>query len=89
MEKKFYTLVKKDHKFGSNERIHGHIDAYKELICDGNKNGIDEPGFAFADIPNVGAVYVTCCEPEQYDTFKKLVEKHFPGLCEFDYEVTE
>lgn len=90
MEKKvFNTLIKKDHKFGENEYVHGRISGMQEMICDGNNNGVDEPGYAMWHIPGVGEVLVTYCEPEKYESFKNLVEKHYPGLCEFDYDMSE
>ena len=75
MERMFYTLVKKDHKFGNNSYVKGRISGYKELICDGNRNGIDEPGYGNRMVPDVGYVLRTCCEPEQYEIFKDRVER--------------
>lgn len=87
MERKFYTLIKFDHKLGRNEYIQGRIAGYKELLCDGDRNGIDKPALGMRTNSEVGMLYVTMCEPEKYEIFKDLVEKHHPGLCEFDYQV--
>lgn len=87
MERMFNTRVKKDHKFGNSSYVHGRISGYKELICDGDKNGIDNPGWANRMVPEVGLVLRTCCEPEKYEIFKNHVERYYPGLCEFDYTV--
>ena len=86
MERKFKTLIKETHKHGMNEYVHGRISGYKEVMCDGVRNGFDEPGFAFKHVPGIGSVHTTVCEPEQYEKFKDLVEKHYPGLCEFNYQ---
>lgn len=88
MERMFYTLIKKDHKFGNNRYVHGRISGYKELICDGIRNGIDEPGYCNRMIPEVGLVMRSYCEPEKYDTFKDHVERYYPGLCEFDCDMS-
>lgn len=85
MERMFYTRVNEDHKFGKNSYVHGRISGYKELLCDGDKNGIDNPDFANQVIPGVGLVFRTCCEPWRYELFKDRVERYYPGLCEFDY----
>lgn len=86
MERKFKTLVKEEHKFGTNEYVLGTINGFKQLVCDGKRNGFDEPGVApLWQMPGVGMMFTSLCTQEQYDTFAQLVEKHYPGLCEFDY----
>ena len=84
MERKFYTLVKENHKFGGNDYIRGKIHSYKELICDGERDGLTKPAFAWNIISGVGHAIATECTQEQYDHFSQMVEKHYPGLCEFD-----
>ncbi len=86
MERKIYTLVKEDHKFGKNSYVRGKIHSYKELICDGERDGISKPAFAWKVVSGVGEVIATVCTQEQYDRFSQMVEKHYPGLCEFDYK---
>lgn len=49
----------------------------------------DELGIANWHIPGVGLVLMTYCEPGKYETFKNLVEKHYPGLCEFNYDMSK
>ena len=86
MERIFKTLVREDHKFGKNDFVLGRISGYMEVICDGRRNGIDEPGVdALWYVREVGHRFTTLCEPEQYEQFANLVEKHYPGLCIFDY----
>lgn len=84
MERKFYTMIKFDHPLGRNEYVQGRIAGYKELLCDGDRNGLVEPASATFSNPDIGMMYVTICDPEKYEAFKNLVEMHHPGLCEFD-----
>lgn len=86
MERFFKTLVREDHKFGMNDYVLGRVSGILEVICDGKRNGIDEPGVdAMWEIPGVGSTFTTLCEPEQYEQFANLIEKHYPGLCIFNY----
>lgn len=87
MEKLFATLIKKEHKLGENEYVQGRINGIMEILCNGKRNGIDEPAIAGRRIPGVGELMLTECEPEQYEVFKNLIEKHHPGLCEFDVDI--
>lgn len=87
MEKVFDTLVKKDHKFGGNNYVTGRIFGMMEGICRGYRDGFNEPDLALWHVPGVGDVMTTVCEPEKYESFKTLVEKHYPGLCEFDTDL--
>ena len=87
MERIFNTLIKKDHVDGENEYIQGRISGIQEIVCDGLRNGIDEPCCPTWDVADAGKVIMTICEPEKYETFKNLVDRHYPGLCEFDYSV--
>lgn len=80
----YRTLVQEDHKFGKNNYVKGRIGGYKELICDGENDGLRKPSYAWDYIPGVGEFVDTVCSKEQYDRFRALVERHYPGLCEFD-----
>ena len=87
MEKKIFdTLVKKNHKLGGNEYVTGRIHGMMEAICR-NEDGFDEPVPCLWHIPGVGDVMTTYCEPEKYESFKNLVEKNYPDLCEFDVDL--
>jgi hypothetical protein len=89
MEKKIFdTLVKKDHMFGNNNYVIGRIHGMMEVICDGNEDGFNKPELCLWHIPGVGDVMTTYCEPGKYESFKNLVEKHYPNLCEFNYDMS-
>lgn len=84
-ERKYRTLIKKNHKFGENEYVQGRISGIQEVICDRDRNGVDNPAVeVLYDVMNTGLVLTTLCSQEQYDRFAELVEKHYPGLCVFD-----
>lgn len=78
----FKTLVKntKDVRdaWRNNEYIKGRIAGISLAIC-GEKV---RPYKRIKD----GQVQGVVCEPEKYVEFKKLVDKHYPGLCEFNYK---
>ena len=87
MVQEFYTLVRHDNeKFGNNKFVLGKIVAYKELLCDNRIPREDgkRRGFATRRCKNDDRVLKTICTPEHYDEFAKLVEYHYPGLCEFN-----
>lgn len=82
----FKTLVKADHKFGDNEFALGRIFGFMELLCNGSHNGRDEPGYVIQRTKE-GCVLRTKCVPDKYVEFTKLVKKHYPDLCIFNYGV--
>lgn len=59
---------------------------------------VDGVKLGLCDLPNGGKEYTTMtlkdnakimiaeCTEEQYELFKKTIEKLYPGLCEFDVE---
>lgn len=89
MEKVFDTLVKKNHKFGDNKYVTGRIAGMMDAICCRNEEGYYEPELCLWHIPGVGDVMTTYCEESKYESFKKLVEKNYPGLCEFDVDLVK
>lgn len=82
--KLFRTLVKKDHKFGGNDYVLGRISGYKNILCDGDRDGISKPGFGMFST-EIGTIMACKCTLEEYNKFIDLVNKHYPGLCVFDY----
>ena len=81
-ENKRNTFIKKDHKFGSNKQVLGRIlgigycmQNYKDTY----------PIYKFKD----GRIYIGKFTDEQYEKFKSIIEKLYPGLCEFDYTLKE
>lgn len=89
MEKIFDTLIKKDHKFGSNNYVIGRITGMQEAICRNYRDGYNEPDLELWHIPGKGDVTTVICEPSKYESFSNLVEKWYPGLCEFDVNLEE
>lgn len=85
MEKTFRTLVKKDavisdsHGFALGT-VNGFLLAFCELPygLEGDPKQVIESG----------TVLTTKCEPDAYDVFRVHVEWLYPGLCEFNYELT-
>ena len=84
MNKKYVvsTLIKRNHKFGENAYVRGRISGIKLVVCDGSDK------FANCEIDE-GILIKSECTPEQYDEFMNIVEKHYPGLCEFDYKLKQ
>lgn len=81
--REFNTFVKKGVKpcFDDNDYVLGRISGMMDAIC----NPENEPAFATYHIPEGTGLTVECTQ-EQYDKFTKMVEKNYPGLCEFDFK---
>lgn len=80
--RKFYTFIKKEHKLGDRLYVHGRIHGFMTLICEEDQ-GVPSGVGVFGS----GTIFVTKTTEEKYAKFKEVVEKHYPGLCEFDVEV--
>lgn len=80
--RKFYTLIKKEHKLGDRLYVQGRIHGFMTLICEE-----DETIPSGIGVNEVGTIFVTVTDEEKYAKFKEIVERHYPGLCEFDVEV--
>ena len=81
MERKiFKTLVKNDHaKFGGNKYVIGRISGIGYMISaldieHGNTGN------------NEGFIYINEFTTDEYENFKQIIEKLYPGLCEFNYQ---
>lgn len=85
MEKrKYYTLIRKDHKLGDNVYVHGVVSGIRFMICEYEghiPHGIGK-------LEN-GMMLISECSPEDYELFTKKVEEFYPGLCIFDYQMKE
>ena len=83
MEKKlFRTLIKGNTLLGAKEYVRGKISGYQDIICDRDEER------SFANImAEKGVILTTKCTELQYDAFRQMVEKHYPGVCEFDYVI--
>lgn len=86
MEKRiFKTLILKKGRLGKNKYVHGRISGMSVALCGGV-----ECDKRFALMENRKVLMVTSeCTQKQYDKFKELVEKVYPGICIFDYKESE
>lgn len=79
----FNTLVKKEHaKFGDNKYVNGRISGIGYMINESDMNFANTHG-------NEGFIYINKFTTDEYEKFKEIVEKLYPGLCEFDYKLKE
>ena len=85
-ERMYFTLVKRDHKLGGRGLVLGRIMGYKELLCDGERNGRTKPAFPITIDDDGNAIIASICTQELYDVFTAMVELHYSGLCIFDYD---
>lgn len=82
MEKrKYYTVIRKEHKLGENLYVIGVVSGLRFALCEDKDsypwgNGEIEEGY----------ILVTECTSELYENFTKRVEEIYPGLCIFDYK---
>lgn len=75
------TLIKRNHdKFGDNAYVMGRISGMQLVICECDDK------FPITEIEE-GHILTTKCTLKQYEDFMNLIEKHYPGLCEFDYKL--
>lgn len=84
MKRIYWTKIDGNNKiFGGREYICGRINGFMEVLCGRNSSPrlVDPEN-------NVEHISVKCTE-EEYQAFQKLVEKRYPGLCEFDVEFVE
>lgn len=84
MDKKYLikTLIRWDHKLGDEPYVQGRISGMQLVISNDTK--------AYAN-KRVAEGYVLQGEftAIEYDDFMNIVEKHYPGLCKFDYKESE
>lgn len=74
--KEFSTLIKRNHEFGD------------ELFTVGRITGIGfaesgyEIGYTIVE-HSKGYIFTKRFTPEEYDSFRNIIEKFYPGLCIF------
>lgn len=80
--KYFATLIPYDHPLADNDYVAGRISAAFRLICNTDKLicYCIPQGLGHCD-----TCYVVLATSEQYDKFKSVLEKWYPGLCKFEY----
>lgn len=80
----FVTHVKKGARPWRDDNcdfVVGRVSGMKTAICDFD----NKPDYADYYGPD-GVLLITKCTQEQYDKFTEIVEKNYPGLCDFDYK---
>ena len=77
----FKTLVRTNHRLGYKEHVRGELDGIALVMLDTHLFSIKEG--------RDGHVYTCACGVRAYKKYAKFVEKHYPGLCTFDYEESE
>lgn len=76
-----FHAVKTGKEVIRNDYILGRIDGFMEAICE----YLDQIKYPMRQNINTGEYILTVnCTSEQYEQFKKMVEKRYPGLCKFD-----
>ena len=70
-------------KLMRNDRDVARVDGVKLGLCDLPNGGKAYTTMTLKD--NVKIMIAECTE-EQYELFKKTIEKLYPGLCEFNVE---
>ena len=82
MEHKTFLTVAKRNEINNEMHVFGVIQGLQVAICD-----IDSPtlGYDCELFPDL-MIYRTNTTKERYKKFREVVEKIYPGLCQFDNE---
>lgn len=82
MEHKTFLTVAKRNEINNEMHVFGVIQGLQVAICD-----IDSPtlGYDCELFPDL-MIYRTNTTKERYKKFRDVVEKIYPGLCQFDNE---
>lgn len=76
----YITRIRNDHKFSDSDFVLGKIIGYADVICYGRSHTPIELNRETGEY-----FYGVYCTEEEYGRFSKMVEEHYPGLCEFNY----
>lgn len=83
MEKrKFYTIVRSNHKLSGNNYVLGFIRGIECAMC-----GSEEMKCGHGKSADGEWIIPTVCTEEQYRAFADMVSKIYPCLCEFDQSI--
>ena len=83
MRRKFYTIIKADHKLGNDAYVQGRVSGIMEAVCSKN------PGkeILYGRCKNeLGMVSIVKTTTRRYKRFAKIVESEYPKLCLFDFK---
>lgn len=86
MEKIFKTLIKENHKLSGNPYVSGKISGIQNCICEYEVISNDKPLFGSRYIEGLGTILVCRTTEGCYSNFIRIIEKMYPGLCEFDFK---
>lgn len=82
MEHKTFLTVAKRNEINNEMHVFGVIQGLQVAICD-----IDSPTLGYdCELFSDFMVYRTNTTYERYKKFREVVEKIYPGLCQFDNE---
>jgi hypothetical protein len=70
-------------KLMRNDRDVARVDGVKLGLCDLPNDGKE---YTTMTLKDNAKIMIAECTEEQYELFKKTIEKLYPGLCEFDVE---
>lgn len=86
----FITLIPNGHKFVCNEYVHGRVNAILRLCCSAHKiihmgtlKRYSQPNESF------GFFFEVWTTEELYEGAKRVIDKWYPGMCEFDIPYEE
>ena len=83
MEKRiFVTRIKRNHKLSGNEFVIGKISGIQHMFNSPEDGEITE--FAIVAHDDGSCDLRVACSETRYKVFVGIVEKLYPGLCEFD-----
>lgn len=82
MKKTYWTRINADRKGGKNEYVRGVIEGIRLALA-----GEETEHYVKGDKRDL--YYSMTCSHSKYQKFKKLVEKLYQNLCDFDVEYTE
>lgn len=83
-KRSFWTIIKGDvNVFGRNDYVRGVIMGIQYVVC--GKGSVTTP--LFVDEETGDAHFGIKCSEKLYGLFADIVEKKYPGLCEFDAKV--
>lgn len=88
----FKTMVKNGTEMGKwkgRPYAIGRIHGFMTIICDGGHSEYASISVNDDERRYVGRVLITKCTEEQYQEFKNVVERNYPGLCDFDIDFDE
>lgn len=83
--KRYFTRIDDKHEvYGSNPYVHGVIMGIMSTISYG-----DPVGCNLESVNHDETIMQIVTTADKYALFMERVEERYPGLCEFDYDMTK